>query len=66
MEVVRAHLVAGFGCVQWVAGRTLLRNIDDAQALMARVDAILAHMNDDHLDAIAEIAHGLLGRGGTG
>jgi hypothetical protein len=66
MEVARAHLVAGFGRIRWVAGETLLRNIDDAEALMAREADIVGHMNDDHLDAIAEVAHGLLGRGGSG
>ena len=61
LELTRAHLVAGFGKVHWLAPAALQRNIQDAAALVAREADIVAHMNSDHLDALADIAGALLG-----
>jgi putative heme iron utilization protein len=61
LELTRAHLVAGFGRVHWLTPATLQRNIQDAAALVAREADIVAHMNSDHLDALADIAGALLG-----
>ena len=61
----RGHLVAGFGRIRWVAGDEL-RLDADASALAAAESQIVAHMNDDHPDAIALYAERLLLRRGKG
>ncbi len=60
----RAHLVAGFGRISWVEGTELRGPAPDA--LAAREDDIVGHMNDDHADAIDLYAGRLLGAEGTG
>jgi hypothetical protein len=62
MAVARAHLVAGFGRIHWVAGDELLQPVPDA--LMAAESDIIEHMNRDHAEAVALYATVLLGRGG--
>jgi heme iron utilization protein len=61
----RAHLVAGFGRIFWIAGATL-RCSGGAAALAAAEAEIVAHMNDDHADAVALFAARLLRRSGSG
>ena len=56
-----AHLVGGFGRIVEIAGADLLTRCDDAEEIIAAEPEIIAHMNDDHSDAIAEYATGLLG-----
>ena len=63
--VERGHLVAGFGRIEWINGGDFLFELD-ASALAAGELEILRHMNEDHSDAIAHYARGLLGRSGTG
>jgi len=58
--VDRAHLVAGFGRIRWVDARDVL--IPPPAALAREEDAILAHMNADHADAVALYATALLGQ----
>ena len=60
----RAHLVAGFGVVKWLPARDFL--CDAAPALAAAEAEILAHMNEDHGDALARIARHVLGLDGAG
>jgi putative heme iron utilization protein len=62
--VERGHLVAGFGRIDWINGGDFLFTFD-ADALAAAEFEILRHMNEDHSAAIADYAHGLLGRSGT-
>jgi len=64
VEVERGHLVAGFGRIDWIDVADLIF-AHDAGALAAAEPAILQHMNEDHRDAIAHYARGLLGRGCT-
>ena len=64
-EIDRGHLVAGFGRIDWIDGADLLF-APDAGALAAAEPAILKHMNEDHGEAIARYAHGLLGRSEVG
>jgi len=66
VEVSRAHLVAGFGRIHWIDGRDLLLDMTGAEALAAAERDIVAHMNDDHADAIQLYATRLLGRSGEG
>jgi hypothetical protein len=61
----RGHLVAGFGRISWVAGEDL-RFRGDAAALAAAESEIVAHMNDEHAEAIALYAGRLLLRRGRG
>lgn len=58
--VDRAHLVAGFGRIRWVEAPDVL--IAPPAALTREENAILAHMNTDHADAVALYATALLGQ----
>ncbi len=60
----RAHLVAGFGRIHWVAGDDLLDR--EAPALAEAEAGIIEHMNQDHADAIQLYAVKLLGLSGGG
>lgn len=62
MEVERAHLVAGFGRIHWLEGGDVL--IAPRPALVDAEAGIVAHMNEDHRDALQLYAHKLLGLGG--
>jgi putative heme iron utilization protein len=59
-----AHLVAGFGRIHWIEAADLLDA--PAETLAAREADIVAHMNDDHGEALDLYAGRLLGRAGTG
>jgi heme iron utilization protein len=61
ITVERAHLVAGFGRIEWIDG-TDLRLSADIAALAEAEPAILSHMNADHATEIALYAQRLLGR----
>lgn len=61
-EPSRAHLVAGFGRIQWVEGGRCLADDPTGGALAAQEAAILAHMNADHRDAVGLYATALLGQ----
>jgi heme iron utilization protein len=63
--IERAHFVAGFGQIDWIAADALRLDLD-ASELAAAETEILGHMNSDHADAIALYAERLLGRGGGG
>jgi heme iron utilization protein len=65
VAVQRAHIVAGFGRIDWINGADFLFSYD-AKGLAAAESEIIKHMNADHSDAIAHYACGLLGRSGTG
>jgi putative heme iron utilization protein len=52
LEVARAHYVGGFGRIVDLAPADLLRPVQDAQALVAAEAGIIAHMNEDHSDAV--------------
>lgn len=56
----RAHLVAGFGKIRWFEKFTF--DIAGAEDLIAGEAGIVAHMNDDHADAIRLYATKLAGR----
>jgi putative heme iron utilization protein len=60
LSVARAHLVAGFGQIDWIEAPALLT--PPAPALAAAEADILSHMNEDHagtLDLYAERIAGL-------
>lgn len=60
MAVERVHLVAGFGRIHWIDAADYL--FEGATADLAAAEpGIVAHMNEDHADAIALYAERLLG-----
>lgn len=66
LQVIRAHLVAGFGRIHWIDGDTLLGPAADVSWLREHEPSILAHMNDDHAATIDLYAQKLLGLTGEG
>ena len=64
VRVERGHMVAGFGAIHRLGAADLL--VEASAALTGAEPGILAHMNQDHADAIDLYAHALLGRSGTG
>jgi putative heme iron utilization protein len=65
IAVERAHLVAGFGRIAWIAGAAL-RPAGDVAALAAAEAEILAEMNGKEAAAIDLLATRLLACGGEG
>ncbi len=61
VRVECAHLVAGFGRIHWIEADEVLFDTADAAALAEAEAGIVAHMNEDHADAVALIARQLLG-----
>ena len=59
-----AHLVAGFSRIHWVDGNQI--HGPPSLALQSAEAAIVAHMNDDHADAVQAYATGPLGKSGKG
>lgn len=57
-----AHLVAGFGRIVDLAPEDLLLPLDDAAGLLEAEEEAIAHMNEDHRDALALYATELLGK----
>ena len=66
VEVTRAHLVAGFGRIHWIAPGDLLLNVRESAPLVESEASIIEHMNADHADAVQLYATRLLGRSGAG
>lgn len=65
VAVERAHLVAGFGKIRWLSAVELLGDAV-ADGLAAAEPGIVAHMNEDHADAVQLYAAKLLGFAGEG
>jgi putative heme iron utilization protein len=64
VAIDRAHLVGGFGKIHWIAGADLLAA---APAALVEAEAgIVAHMNEDHAEALDLYATRLLGGSGAG
>jgi putative heme iron utilization protein len=61
LELERAHLVAGFGRIVDLTARDLRTETEDAAALVAAEPEVIAHMNQDHADAMRLYAVNLLG-----
>jgi heme iron utilization protein len=61
LEILTAHLVAGFGRIVNLTREQLLTPIDDAGELVAAEAQIVAHMNEDHLETCELYATKLLG-----
>ena len=65
VSVERAHLVAGFGRIHWVDGAAVRLGQTAIGDLPVREADVVAHMNDDHADAVQLYANRLLSRGGS-
>jgi len=63
VAVSRAHVVAGFGRIDWIAADDLLP--PRVGALIGVEGSIVHHMNADHADIVALYANVLLGRPGA-
>jgi len=61
VELSGAHLVAGFGRIVDLTPQQLLVDLAGAETLIAAEPEILAHMNNDHAEAVRLYATRLLG-----
>ena len=61
----RTHLVGGFGKIRWIAPAEL-RAVPALTELAESEEGIVAHMNEDHAEAVQLYAARLLGLPGTG
>lgn len=66
MRVLRAHLVAGFGRIDWIEPSELLYPPAATGWLSAAEPEVLHHMNVDHAQTLDLYAHRLLGLAGEG
>jgi putative heme iron utilization protein len=66
VEIERAHLVGGFGKIHWLEREALALPAALAEALPAAEPDILAHMNQDHAEAIDRYANRLANLPGQG
>lgn len=62
MTVERAHYVGGFARAIWFQAKHVLSDRKAAKALAEIESGVVAHMNDDHKDAIQAYVSGLLKR----
>ena len=63
IAIERAHLVAGFGKIRWLAAGEL--QSAPAKGLAESESGIVSHMNQDHADALQLYADRLLGLAGS-
>lgn len=61
IEVTGAHLVAGFGRIVDLTPQDLIDDLSGAEHLVESEAGAVAHMNEDHADALALYATKLLG-----
>ncbi|MGH6664251.1 MAG: HugZ family protein [Pseudolabrys sp.] len=61
MDILRVHLVAGFGRIVDLAPRDILTDLSDAQVLIEAEAEAITHMNADHAEACRLYAAKLLG-----
>ncbi len=66
IAIERAHLVAGFGRIDWISAGDLLYPLPAAFPLREQEPGVVGHMNADHADAIQLYATRLLGAGDAG
>ena len=64
MAVERVHLVAGFGEIHWLDAGAVLFDTADTGALAVAEPDIVAHMNEDHGEAVRAIANEIAGSPG--
>lgn len=62
LDIASAHYIGGFGRIVDLAGADLTTPIEGAEALIAAEPDIIAHMNEDHADAVGLYATELSGQ----
>ena len=60
VEIERAHLVAGFGAIDWIDAGDIGFDTTGSHDLAGAEADIVRHMNTDHADAVGAVAHSLL------
>jgi hypothetical protein len=63
ITITHVHLVAGFGRIDDLSCQQILTDVSDAAALLAAEPEVVAHMNEDHAEAMRLYATKLLGAG---
>ncbi len=63
LAIVSAHLNAGFARAADLKAADLITDVVDAESLIEAEAGAVAHMNEDHADAVALYARKLLGAG---
>ncbi len=58
LEPSAGHLVAGFGVIHWLSWADIRFAGQGLEAVAEAEDGVLAHMNEDHAEALATIVHG--------
>ena len=66
LDVEGAHYIGGFGRIFDLTPAELLLTLDKANSLVAAEPEIVAHMNEDHADALELYATVLAGASGSG
>jgi len=66
MKIERIHFVGGFAKAVWFKAPDILCDAKAAAAVAKAEKGVLAHMNEDHADAVDHYANALLGRRGRG
>jgi putative heme iron utilization protein len=66
MKIERIHFVGGFAKAVWFKAPDILSDAKVAAAVAKAEKGVLAHMNEDHADAVDHYANALLGRRGRG
>ncbi len=66
MTIERAHIVAGFGAIEWLSADQVVFDVGPHGELAADEADIIQHMNEDHADSVTLYATGLLGLTGEG
>lgn len=61
LKVEGAHFVGGFGRITGIPAEKLIIDVSDAEKLAEAETEIVAHMNEDHADAVSLYATKLLG-----
>lgn len=58
LEPAAGHLVAGFGAIHWLPWADIRLSTEGFAAVAEAEDGVLAHMNEDHDEALVAIARG--------
>jgi len=66
MEISAGHLVAGFGRIVDLTPQDMLTSVEGTDELAAAEGGAVAHMNEDHADALELYAHAYAGKIGEG
>jgi hypothetical protein len=66
MTVQRAHIVAGFGVIEWLSADQIVLDVEPYGELAVDEADIVQHMKEDHAESVTLYATGLLELTGDG